>query len=120
MFSGGALAAALASLAGAGAVGSAAVFAAVSVALIAFVRPIAKRHVYQAPLDRTGTAALIGTQALVLEAVDGNNGRIKLAGEIWSARLDLDVTSEPVPDGSDVVVTRIEGATALVYPVDPR
>ena len=39
---------------------------------------------------------------------------------MWSARLDLDVTSEPVPDGADVVVTRIDGATALVYPVDPR
>jgi len=30
------------------------------------------------------------------------------------------VTSTPVPDGSEVVVTRIDGATALVYPVDPR
>lgn len=112
MFSGGALAAALASLAGAGAVGSAAVFAAVSVALIAFVRPIAKKHVYQAPLDRTGTAALIGTQALVLEAVDGNNGRIKLAGEIWSARtLDEAARFEP---GEKVSVFEIDGATAVV------
>jgi len=112
MFSGGALAAALASLAGAGAVGSAAVFAAVSVALIAFVRPIAKKHVYQAPPDRTGTAALIGTQALVLEAVDGNNGRIKLAGEIWSARtLDEAARFEP---GEKVSVFEIDGATAVV------
>ncbi len=112
MFSGGALAAAVASLAGAGVVGSAAVFALVSVALVAFVRPIAKKHVYQAPLDRTGTAALIGTQALVLEAVDCDNGRIKLAGEIWSARtLDEAARFEP---GDKVSVFEIDGATAVV------
>ena len=112
MFSGGALAAALASLAGAGTVGSAAVFAIVSVALVAFVRPVAKRHVYQAPLERTGTAALIGTQAVVLEAVDGDSGRVKLAGEIWSARtLDEGSRFEP---GEKVSVFEIVGATAVV------
>jgi membrane protein implicated in regulation of membrane protease activity len=112
MFSGGALAASLASLAGAGVVGSAAVFAIVSVALIAFVRPIAARHVYQPPMERTGTAALIGSQALVLEAVDGSTGRIKLAGEIWSARtLDESARFEP---GEKVSVFEIDGATAVV------
>ncbi len=112
MFSGGALAAALASLAGAGLVGSAAVFAIVSVALIAFVRPIAKRHVYQPPLQRTGTAALIGSQALVLETVDVDNGRVKLAGEVWSARtLDEEARFEP---GQKVSVFEIDGATAVV------
>jgi membrane protein implicated in regulation of membrane protease activity len=84
----------------------------VTVALIAFVRPVAKRHVYQAPLERTGTAALIGTQAIVLEAVDGYNGRIKLAGEIWSARaLDEEAHFEP---GEKVSVFEIDGATAVV------
>ncbi len=112
MFSGGALAAALASVAGAGVVGSSAVFAIVSVALIAFVRPIAKKHVYQPPLQRTGTAALIGAQALVLEVVDVDNGRVKLAGEIWSARtLDEEARFEP---GQKVSVFEIDGATAVV------
>jgi len=112
MFAGGALAASLASAAGAGAVGSAAVFAAVSVALIAFVRPVAKRHVYQSPLERTGTAALIGHQAVVLETVHASDGRVKLAGEIWSARtLDEDARYEP---GEKVSVFQIDGATAVV------
>jgi membrane protein implicated in regulation of membrane protease activity len=112
MFSGGALAAALASALGANAVGSAAVFTLVSIGLIAFVRPIAKRHMYQAPAERSGTAALIGTQAVVIEAVDGSNGRIKLAGEIWSARtLDEDARFEP---GEKVAVFEIDGATAVV------
>ena len=112
MFSGGALAASLASAMGAGTVGSAAVFAIVSVALIAFVRPVAKRHVYQPPQQRSGTAALIGTQAVVMEAVDGSTGRIKLAGEIWSARaFDEEARFEP---GQKVSVFEIDGATAVV------
>ena len=112
MFSGGALAASLAAALGAGTVGSAAVFALVSVALIAFVRPVAKRHMYQPPQQRSGTAALVGTQAVVLETVDGSNGRIKLAGEIWSARtLDEEARFEP---GQKVSVFEIDGATAVV------
>jgi len=112
MFAGGALSASLASALGAGTVGSAAVFAVVSIALIAFVRPIAKRHMYQPPQQRSGTAALIGTQAVVVEAVDGTDGRIKLAGEIWSART-FDETARFEP-GQKVSVFEIDGATAVV------
>jgi membrane protein implicated in regulation of membrane protease activity len=44
--------------------------------------------------------------------VDGRDGRIKLAGEIWSARaFDGDSQFEP---GQTVYVLEIEGATALV------
>lgn len=112
MFAGGALAASAASAAGAGTVGSAAVFAAVSIALVAFVRPVARRHLYQPPLERSGTAALIGTQAVVLETVDASTGRIKLAGEVWSARaFDEDARFDP---GTKVSVLQIDGATAVV------
>jgi membrane protein implicated in regulation of membrane protease activity len=82
---------------------------------------VALRHLRKSTgVTRTGVDALPGSRARALSEVTRDDGRISLKGEIWSARLDLDVTSEPVPDGSDVVVTRIEGATALVYPVDPR
>ncbi len=112
MFAGGALAASLASAAGVGTVGASAVFALVSVALVAFVRPVARRHLYQAPLERSGTAALIGTQAVVVQAVDGSGGRVKLSGEIWSARaFDEDARFEP---GAKVSVFQIDGATAVV------
>ena len=50
-FAGGAAAAAIASALGAGVVGSAAVFGVVSVALLAFARPVARRHLYQPPLE---------------------------------------------------------------------
>ncbi|MFE2582211.1 NfeD family protein [Streptomyces sp. NPDC059378] len=88
------------------------VFAVVSVALIAVVRPIATRHRAQRPQLATGIDALKGKQALVLERVDGSGGRIKLAGEVWSARsLDAERAYEV---GQEVDVVDIEGATAIV------
>lgn len=88
---------------------------------IAFVRPIALRHMRRTAVGaRTGVDALPGARAEAVSAITTRDGRIRLRGEVWSARLDEDVTSEPVPEGVDVVVTRIDGATALVYPVDPR
>jgi membrane protein implicated in regulation of membrane protease activity len=88
------------------------VFAAVSVALIAVVRPIAARHGSQRPQLATGVDALRGRQAVVLERVDGSGGRIKLAGEVWSARSLA--TDRAYEVGEEVDVVEIEGATAIV------
>ncbi|MPY60520.1 NfeD family protein [Streptomyces spongiae] len=88
------------------------VFAVVSTALIAVVRPIATRHRSQRPQLATGIDALKGKHAVVLERVDGRGGRIKLAGEVWSARaLDAAQTYEV---GQEVDVVDIEGATAII------
>jgi membrane protein implicated in regulation of membrane protease activity len=93
----------------------------VSLAGIAFVRPVALRHLKKStPLTLTGVDTLPGATGRAMTEITRHDGRINLKGEVWSARLDPDVTSEPVPDGTDVVVTRIDGATALVFPVDPR
>jgi len=108
----GAVAAAAAAGLGGGAVLQVLVFAAVSVALIAVVRPIATRHRNQRPQLATGIDALKGKQAVVLERVDHAGGRIKLAGEVWSARsLDAEQVYEA---GQEVDVVEIEGATAIV------
>ncbi|MGW7530502.1 NfeD family protein [Streptomyces sp. NPDC054783] len=109
----GAIAAAVAAGLGLGAVIQVLVFVVVSVALIAVVRPIAARHGRQLPQLATGVDALKGRQAVVLERVDGfGGGRIKLGGEIWSARaLDTDRAYEV---GQEVDVVDIEGATAIV------
>ncbi|GAA3307200.1 NfeD family protein [Streptomyces cinereospinus] len=88
------------------------VFAVVSTALIAAVRPIARRHRTQRPGLATGVEALKGRQAVVLERVDRSGGRIKLAGEVWSARA-LD-TGRVFEAGEEVDVVDIEGATAIV------
>ncbi|MDT0437829.1 MULTISPECIES: NfeD family protein [Streptomyces] len=107
----GALAAAGVAGAGGGGILQVLVFAAVSVALIAVVRPIANRH-RQRPQHATGIDALKGRQAVVLERVDGSGGRIKLAGEVWSARA-LD-GGRAYDAGQEVDVVDIEGATAIV------
>ncbi|MEH0582321.1 MULTISPECIES: NfeD family protein [Streptomyces] len=108
----GAVAAAIAAGLGFGAVAQVLVFIVVSVALIAVVRPIAIRHGKQRPQLATGIDALKGKQAVVLERVDGSGGRIKLAGEVWSARA-LD-TERAYDVGQEVDVVDIEGATAIV------
>ncbi|HPV89999.1 MAG TPA: NfeD family protein, partial [Ornithinibacter sp.] len=51
-----------------------------------------------------------------LQAVTDSDGRIKLAGETWSARLAAGATSTVGP-GEEVRVIAIHGATAIVAPV---
>ncbi len=76
------------------------------------LRPIARRHLHTPAQLRTGTAALVGERAVVLERVDRDGGQIKLAGEVWTARAyDEDEVLEP---GARVQVMQIQGATALV------
>ena len=109
----GAVAAAVAAGLGGDIVVQVLVFAVVSVALIAVVRPIATRHRSQRPQLATGIDALRGKQAVVLERVDSaGGGRIKLAGEVWSAR-SLD-TGRSYEVGQEVDVVDIEGATAII------
>jgi membrane protein implicated in regulation of membrane protease activity len=89
------------------------VFIAVSLASLAFLRPIARRHIHMPELTRTGTAALVGKKALVLQRVDANGGLVRIGGEEWSARAFFEEqTLEP---GARVEVAKIEGATALVF-----
>jgi membrane protein implicated in regulation of membrane protease activity len=104
--------AAVAALIGAGLALQIAVFIAASAASLLVLRPIARRHLRTPAQLRTGTAALVGERAVVLERVDRDGGQIKLAGEIWSARaFDED---EVMEEGSRVQVMQIQGATALV------
>src|SRR3954447_22038339 len=89
-----------------------AVFLVASAASLALIRPVAKRHMRTPGRLRSGTAALIGAQALVLERVDRDRGQVKIGGEVWTARaFDEDDVFEP---GARVDVMKIEGATVLV------
>jgi membrane protein implicated in regulation of membrane protease activity len=113
-FAGGALIAALVAAAGAGLLISWVVFLVVSVVLLAALRPIARSHRRQSPLLRTGTAALVGHSAVVVERISNDEGVgcVRLEGEIWTARAyDED---EVIEAGARVQVLEIRGATALV------
>jgi membrane protein implicated in regulation of membrane protease activity len=88
------------------------VFVAASIATLLVLRPIARRHMRTPARIRTGTAALVGRRAMVLERVDLHGGQVKIGGEVWSARAyDEDEVIEP---GTRVEVMEIDGATALV------
>ena len=91
-----------------------AAFGVAAVAGLGFVRPIAMRHIKQPPALRTGTAALVGRSAIVLEEVTEHGGRVRIDGEEWSSRPYDE--SLIIPVGTKVDVMQIKGATALVYP----
>jgi membrane protein implicated in regulation of membrane protease activity len=89
------------------------VFIVASIASLALIRPVAKRHLRTPASIRTGTAALVGAKALVTERVDDLGGQVKIGGEVWTARAYLD--GQVIEPGARVEVAKIEGATALVY-----
>jgi membrane protein implicated in regulation of membrane protease activity len=91
-----------------------AAFAVAAGAGLGVVRPLAVRHIRQPPLLRTGTSALVGRSATVIEEVTPLTGRVRIGGEVWSARSYDE--AQVIPVGSTVDVFAIEGATALVHP----
>jgi membrane protein implicated in regulation of membrane protease activity len=109
----GCLLAAVASAVGASLGVSLAIAIGTSVAALAGLRPLARAHMRTPPAIRTGTARLIGQDALVLERVtQDTGGSVKIEGETWSARSFVDGTVfEP---GDRVSVVEIRGAQALV------
>ncbi|XAS69242.1 NfeD family protein [Micrococcaceae bacterium Sec5.7] len=113
MLGGGALAGLLADFAGADFWLQIVVFCVVSLLMIAFVRPVALKHLKKGPAEqRTNVDRLIGESALVMEAVSSTGGLVKIGGDVWTARSDTGVLTT----GQRVVVSAIEGATAVVAP----
>lgn len=110
----GALVAALVSVVGAGLPAAAIVFLAASLMVLATLRPLAQRHRQLPPRIRTGAAALVGRDAIVLERIanDEGVGCVRIDGEVWTARSYQN--DEVIPVGEHVQVVEIRGATALV------
>ena len=112
----GALAGMLTAAIGAGVAAQVIVAGGAAVAMLALVRPSLLAHLHQGPELRLGTTQLGGQRALVTQRITGLSvGRIRLAGETWSAApYDEHVTIEP---GATVEVFEIRGATAYVHPI---
>jgi membrane protein implicated in regulation of membrane protease activity len=90
-----------------------AVFLVVSVLLLMLVRPALRRRLTPPAGPATRIKALEGKPALVLNRVAGDDGRVKLDGEVWTARpLTEGDVYEP---GEKVTVMHIDGATAVVF-----
>ncbi|SDQ43175.1 NfeD family protein [Quadrisphaera sp. DSM 44207] len=108
-----ALAGAVASAAGLGFPGQALVVAATAVLMLAVVRPLLVRRLkVEGALVPSGTAAHVGRPARVLAEVTELGGRVKLAGEEWSARSAA--PGRAFAAGEPVRVVAIDGATAVV------
>jgi membrane protein implicated in regulation of membrane protease activity len=86
-----------------------------SVLLLATLRPFLLHRLRErTPLVETNSAALVGREAVVVSTVTLEGGRVKLNGEVWSARVDA---AQAIPPGTEVRVARIDGATAVVAPL---
>ncbi|MGO1166874.1 MAG: NfeD family protein [Janibacter sp.] len=113
MLGGGALVAAVAAALGAPPVAQVVIAVIVAILLIGVVRPIMKRQFTNTgATSDIGSAALEGHAARTLEIVTTTDGRIRLAGETWSARVPAG--SPSIEPGEEVRVLTIDGATAVV------
>ena len=114
MLGGGALIAGGVSLLVGGPVVGAVVFAVASVLLLLAVRPALRRRLDRAiePGGAMHHRALVGRPAVVVARVDDHGGRVKIGGDLWTARPYVD--HEVLEEGAAVTVVDIRGATAFV------
>lgn len=86
-------------------------------AMLMLIRPNLVRRLHAGPELHVGHGKLVGHQALVTETMTANNpGRVKLAGEIWTAQpYDSRLT---IKAGQAVEVLELRGATVYVHPID--
>ena len=114
-FIAGALASFIAALAGAPLWLQVLLFFAVSIVLLAALRPLVKKYVVPRVV-RTNADSLVGQEAVVTEAIDNLNaqGQVKVGGMFWTAR---STDSTPIPQGATVVIRSIQGVKVLVDPV---
>jgi membrane protein implicated in regulation of membrane protease activity len=86
---------------------------ATALGLLALIRPNMVHRLHAGPTLRTGADALIGQRGFVLEPLSHMApGRVKIGGEIWTARpYDED---DQIEEGTAVDVVSIKGATAYV------
>jgi len=93
------------------------VAAVVSSLLLFALRPWLLRSMRKrgAPLVETNSAALVGASAVAIDDVTATSGRVKLHGEVWTARAESGAAL--ITEGAEVVVVKIQGATAIVAPV---
>ena len=115
MLAGGAIAGGAAALMGAPWWLSLTVAAIASLVLLLALRPFLLRTFnLRKAGGSTNVDALAGREARTIDEVTETRGRVKLNGEVWSARTRDD--APPIPEGAEVVVVEIKGATAIVAP----
>jgi membrane protein implicated in regulation of membrane protease activity len=68
---------------------------------------------------RSNVDALLGLDGQVVSSIGASGGLVRLAnGETWTARLSPAIDQRVVEPGEQVLVTAIDGATAVVVPAE--
>jgi membrane protein implicated in regulation of membrane protease activity len=68
---------------------------------------------------KSNVDALLGLEGLVVDQVTSTAGQVKLAnGDIWTARVSPLTENRELRRGERVLVTAIDGATAVVVPAE--
>jgi membrane protein implicated in regulation of membrane protease activity len=68
---------------------------------------------------KSNVDALLGLEGLVVDPVTSTTGQVKLSnGDIWTARVSPLTENRELRRGERVLVTAIDGATAIVVPAE--
>lgn len=91
--------------------------AAAAAIFILFLRPpLLKRLRRGEDPTKSNVDALIDLRGIALHDITQISGQVKLSnGDTWTART---ATAVPIPQGSPIAITAINGATAIVRPVN--
>lgn len=85
----------------------------VSILLLIYTRPLAKKFIEPKKDYKSNTDKLIGKEAIVIENINNikDTGQVKIKGEIWSASSESD---EIIQKNSIVIIERVQGVTLIV------
>jgi membrane protein implicated in regulation of membrane protease activity len=110
-----AVATSIAAAVGVGAAGQWIIFGVASIVLLVGILPTARRHLRTPPSMRSNTERLLGSRVMTITPITtAEGGRVRVNGEPWSARPDVD--GLVIPPGQWVNIVKIDGATAVVHP----
>lgn len=111
-FAGGAVAALISALAGAGIVTQWIVFILASALILIFTKPLIKKVIGKSG-EKTNIDANLGKVTIVTETIDNlaQTGEVNLNGLSWTAR---SADGEVIQKGTKVVVKRVEGVKLIV------
>ena len=91
-------------------------FLVVSFVALLLARPLARKFLTPG-YQPTNADRILGTEAVVTEAIDNLNGRglVSVGGSVWTARAQDD---QPIAAGTVVRILRIEGVKVFVTPAE--
>lgn len=94
--------------------------AALAIVLLLGIRPPLLRLLKKGgDPTKSNVDALLGLDGRVVSSIESTGGQVRLAnGETWTARLSPTAEQRVVQPGERVLVTAIDGATAVVVPAE--